>query len=560
MSHDTSFQRLLQKLIRPSESIELEEDRRQARLLSAFLIVLIFATLFMVLNPDAPLERRLSVGSIGLCFVGCYFLSRTGYYKLAGLVTVLLPLIPPFVNSASGLNATIALKWLAIAIVMGGLWLSTRGLILVVAIALSGTFIVPLVLPAVSYPDITQTFIFLSLISLLMLVAVNIRTRHQREIKAKSAALMEEIEERKKYQQELQRHKENLEAIVKEQTVELQQALQEVGELKDRLQAENIYLQEEIKLEHNFDEIISNSQKLKEIFEKVEQVAASELSVLIIGETGTGKELVARAIHNISDRSGRPMIKVNCAVLPANLIESELFGHEKGAFTGAHASKVGRFEVADGGTLFLDEIGEMPYELQSKLLRVLQEGEFERLGSSKTIKVDVRVLAATNRNLEAAIQQHQFRDDLFFRLNRFPIELPPLRERKEDIPLLVRHFIEKHAGGEKNDRYSLSKAAMKTLENYAWPGNIRELENIIERALVVSKGNKLEFGDWFTTRLTDEQDDMLITLDEAERRHISIVLDHTGWRISGEKGAARILGLPRTTLDSKIKKLGIKKT
>jgi PAS domain S-box-containing protein len=327
-----------------------------------------------------------------------------------------------------------------------------------------------------------------------------------------------------------------------------------------RLQAQNQYLREEIKLAHNFEEIISTSKNFGKVLQQIEQVAATDATVLILGESGTGKELIARAIHNISNRSRRPLVKVNCATLPANLIESELFGHERGAFTGAMERKIGRFELADGGTIFLDEIGELPVELQAKLLRVLQEGEFERLGNPKTMKVNVRVIAATNRNLEQAIQKKEFREDLYYRLNVFPIICPPLRERKEDIPLLVKHFCQKHEGKIGKKINNVSPAVMKVLMEYNWPGNIRELENIIERALILSKGDTLEYGDWLPMPKEDDikaSSDKLLPLEEMERQHIIAALEKTNWKVSGEKGAAKILGLNPTTLEARMKKMGI---
>ncbi|MFQ5652664.1 MAG: sigma-54 interaction domain-containing protein, partial [bacterium] len=331
------------------------------------------------------------------------------------------------------------------------------------------------------------------------------------------------------------------------------------------LQAENVYLQEEIKLEHNFDEIMSKSESFKKVLRKVEQVAATDATVLILGETGTGKELIARALHTLSARNARPLVKVNCAALPANLIESELFGHERGAFTGAVARKIGRFELADGGTLFLDEIGDLSLQLQSKLLRVLQEGEFERLGSSTTIKGDVRVIAATNRDLETAIEHGSFREDLYYRLNVFPIKSPPLRERKEDIPLLVNHFIKKYGAKIGKEIEIVSKNVMDALQAYDWPGNIRELENTVERALIVSSGKQLELGDWLPRTSEDpisalSNASQAATLEQNERQHILSVLEKTDWRVRGEKGAARILDINPSTLESRMRKLGIKRS
>jgi formate hydrogenlyase transcriptional activator len=326
-----------------------------------------------------------------------------------------------------------------------------------------------------------------------------------------------------------------------------------------KLQAQNQYLQEEIKHNHNFEEIISKSKNFHKVLQQIEQVASTDATVLIMGESGTGKELIARAVHNISNRSKRPLVKVNCATLPANLIESELFGHEKGAFTGAMERKIGRFELADGGTIFLDEIGELPIELQSKLLRVLQEGEFERLGNPKTMKVNVRVIAATNRNLEIAIEKKEFREDLFYRLNVFPVITPPLRDRKEDIPLLVTHFIHKYEMKMGKKITGIAPDVMEALSKYDWPGNIRELENLIERALILTAGNTLENGNWVPMKkaTTTNGKAPAQKLEDIEREHIAAVLKQTNWKVSGEKGAAKMLGLNATTLEARMKKLGI---
>ena len=347
---------------------------------------------------------------------------------------------------------------------------------------------------------------------------------------------------------------------LKQAEAALHQALAELEQMKNRLEDENVYLQEEIRLDHNFGEIIGRSQPIKNILGQIEQVAATDATVLILGETGTGKELIARAVHELSDRNSRPLVKVNCAALPATLIESELFGHEKGAFTGALSRRIGRFELADRGTIFLDEIGDLPLELQAKLLRVLQEGEFERLGSPDTITVDVRVLAATNRNLEKIIQKGDFREDLFYRLNVYPVTIPPLRETREDIPLLVKHFVDKYSAkiGKKID--NIPKTVMKILQSYHWPGNVRELENIIERGLVISRGNKLEIGDWLPRDEKHELRKKIPTLNELERDHILKVLDLTSWRVSGSGGAAEKLGLKPTTLEARMKKLDIRRT
>lgn len=330
-----------------------------------------------------------------------------------------------------------------------------------------------------------------------------------------------------------------------------------------RLKAQNQYLQDEIKLNYNFEEIISKSANFQKVLQQIEQVASTDATVLILGESGTGKELIARAVHHISNRNKRPLVKVNCATLPANLIESELFGHEKGAFTGAMERKIGRFELADGGTIFLDEIGELPVELQAKLLRVLQEGEFERLGNPKTMKVNVRVIAATNRNLQHAIEKKEFREDLFYRLNVFPVTCPPLRSRKEDIPLLVKHFCQKHEGKIGRKIIEIPNEVIDALVAYDWPGNIRELENIIERAMILSRSGTLEYGEWIPTEKINGSGNgnshSTAKLEDIEKNHIIETLKKTGWKVSGEKGAAKILGLNPTTLEARMKKLGIKR-
>jgi len=340
----------------------------------------------------------------------------------------------------------------------------------------------------------------------------------------------------------------------------LRAALAEVSELKNKLQAEIIYLQEEIKLTHNFDEIIGNSDALKYALYKVEQVSATDTTVLILGETGTGKELIARAIHQASTRRDRPLVKVNCTALPANLIESELFGHEKGAFTGAQSRKIGRFELADRGTLFLDEVGELPLELQPKLLRILQDGEFERVGGSKTLKVDVRIIAATNRNLQLEVPKGLFREDLWYRLNVFPITLPPLCNRKEDISMLVNFFINQFNRKIGRNVRSVDPATMKALQNHSWPGNIRELSNVIERAVINTEGSVLQLADKLES--PPEPGDYLMntkSFEELEREIILQRLKQTNWKISGPGGAANSLGLNPSTLRTRMIKLGIQR-
>jgi transcriptional regulator with GAF, ATPase, and Fis domain len=340
----------------------------------------------------------------------------------------------------------------------------------------------------------------------------------------------------------------------------LKSALEQIYELKNELHEENIYLKEVIKLDHQFDEIIGSSDELKYVLFKIEQVAPTDSTVLITGETGTGKELVARAIHQTSLRRDRPLVKVNCAALAASLIESELFGHERGAFTGAGSRKIGRFELADGATIFLDEVGELPLELQAKLLRLIQEGEFERLGSSTTLKADVRIMAATNRNLEAEVRAGRFREDLLFRLNVFPVTVPPLRERKEDIPELVEHFVNIFSKKVGKTITSIPPATLRTLSQYQWPGNIRELANVIERAVIGTSGPTLKILDHLgEQKKAEDSNELPESLAGVERKHIIKTLLSTNWRIEGPNGAARILGLNPSTLRTRMAKLGVVK-
>jgi len=365
-----------------------------------------------------------------------------------------------------------------------------------------------------------------------------------------------DITARKLLGEALQKAHDEMELKVTERTTELRKALSEIQEMKDQLEIENIYFREEVKLKSQFSKIIGQSDGLKYVLYRVEQVAPFDTTVLILGETGTGKELIAAAIHDMSPRKGRPMITVNCAALPGNLIESELFGREKGAFTGADARRIGRFEVANGSTLCLDEIGELPLELQGKLLRVIQHGEFERLGSSHTIKVDVRIIATTNRDLEQEVQQGRFRQDLYYRLNVFPITVPPLRQRKEDIPLMVQAFIKRYSRKLGKEITSIQKEAMKAIQDYPWPGNIRELESIIERAVILCSEPVLKLADElkisFPTISAAGS-----TLEDTERNQIMKILFETRWRIEGKDGAATILGLHPSTLRARMHKLGI---
>jgi formate hydrogenlyase transcriptional activator len=363
-------------------------------------------------------------------------------------------------------------------------------------------------------------------------------------------------------QRVLEQTNQQLEQRVAERTQALTAALAELETLKNQLQAENTYLRDEIQQTAGFDEMVGQSRALQRVLKQVQQVANTPTTVLILGESGTGKELLARAVHQHSGRKKRSFIKLNCAALPPTLIESELFGHEKGAFTGATAQKMGRFELADGGTLFLDEIGELPVELQPKLLRVLQEGEFERVGGIKTLRVTVRVIAATNRDLEADIDAGRFREDLYYRLNVYPITSVPLRDRKEDIPALVRHFCTKHGPAMHRHVETIPDPVLKTLTDYHWPGNIRELENVIERALIVSDGRVLDLGGWAGGAARPRnggQRGRPLTMEECERAHIISVLERTHWRVSGPNGAARLLDMIPTTLDSRMKKLGIQR-
>ena len=365
-----------------------------------------------------------------------------------------------------------------------------------------------------------------------------------------------DITERKLIAEALQQAHNELERRVEERTVELRRALSEIKTLKDQLEAENIYFRQEIKMKHQFDHILGQSDGLKYVLYRAEQVAPTNTTVLILGETGTGKELIAAAIHNLSPRKDRPLITVNCAALPANLIESELFGREKGAFTGADTRQVGRFEVANGSTLCLDEIGELPLEVQAKLLRAIQHNEFERLGSSHTIKVDTRIVATTNRNLEEEVRKGRFRQDLYYRLNVFPITVPPLRQRKEDIPLLVQAFIERYARKLGKQVTSIHKETMKALQDYPWPGNVRELESVLERAVILCPGPVLQLADKLETSSLPLSS-AVRTLEETERNQILKTLSETRWRIEGKDGAAAILGLHPSTLRARMHKLGI---
>ncbi|BHH84541.1 sigma-54 interaction domain-containing protein [Desulforhopalus sp. 52FAK] len=395
---------------------------------------------------------------------------------------------------------------------------------------------------------------------------LNARRIYSKENKTRLILLsIEDVTEREYY-------KRHLEEAVAERTVELRTAqenaekskqvtettLVQVQRLKDQLEAERAYLQEEIKLEFNHDNIIGHSDEINYVFYKVEQIAATDTSVLILGETGTGKELVARAIHSLSKRKNRALVKMNCAALPANLIESELFGHEKGAFTGAQSCRKGRFEVANGATLFLDEIGELPLESQPKLLQVIENGKFERLGSSETRTVDVRIIAATNRNLEEEVNNKRFREDLWYRLNVFPITLPPLRDRLGDIPLLVQFYVKKITKRLGKTIEIIPTHVMNELQQYHWPGNVRELENVLERAVIDSSGPKLHLVDELKKSFKDLAASQR-TLQAVEKDYILRVLNQTGWKVSGKNSAAEILDIDRSTLRARMRKLNIQK-
>jgi PAS domain S-box-containing protein len=348
---------------------------------------------------------------------------------------------------------------------------------------------------------------------------------------------------------------------------EKEQALREIDQLRLELEKENLYLQDVIQSLKGQDAIIGESDSLKYALSRAYQVAPTDANVLIKGETGVGKELFAELVHQNSQRVGKPLIKVNCASLPRDLIESELFGHEKGAFTGAHAARKGHFEIADGGTLFLDEIGELPIELQPKLLRVLQQGEFMRLGGQKVHKVDVRLITATNRDLKEEVKKKHFREDLFYRLDVYPITIPPLRQRKEDIPMLVSFFVKKYSQSLNSSVVDISKRDLQLLRKYHWPGNVRELQNVVERALINSPEGKLFIDPADLENLgfspkppaAGKSYSVKQSLEEVEREHIMRVLEDCNWKISGESGAAHRLGVPRTTLQSRMKKLGIKR-
>jgi formate hydrogenlyase transcriptional activator len=393
-------------------------------------------------------------------------------------------------------------------------------------------------------------------------INTHLSVRHmQTDLRQKNVLLLKEISERQRAEKELQAAHDELEQRVRERTLELQtanealhKALKEIEQLKARVENENVYLREEVGQRKGGFSILGQSKATGNILTQIAQVASTDTTVLILGETGTGKELVARTIHEQSPRASRTMVTVNCAALPSGIVESELFGRSKGAYTGASTDQPGRFEVADGSSIFLDEIGELPNDLQAKLLRVLQDGTFERLGSTKTVRVNVRVIAATNRDLEAAVSGGRFRQDLYYRLNVFPIVVPPLRERTEDITVLTKQFVKEFSVRMGKPPRPLSPVTLQRMERYPWPGNIRELRNVLERAMIVSTGETLD------VHLPDTPPpcaDGTYELEETERRHILSVLEKTNWRVKGKDGAAERLGLKPTTLQSKMKKLGI---
>ena len=405
---------------------------------------------------------------------------------------------------------------------------------------------------------ITYDFVFV-LFSFFMLQATRAKNELESRVAKRTAALTKANED---LHQEISERKRAEEAL-HENVAALTNAFEEIQILKDQLYKENLALREEIDVNRMFEEIVGSSPALQVVLSRVAKVAPTDSTVLVTGETGTGKELIARAIHKRSQRASRAFVSVNCAAIPRDLIASELFGHEKGAFTGATQRRLGRFESADGGTIFLDEIGELPAEMQIALLRVLQEREFQRVGGNESIKTDVRVVAATNRNLQTAIAERRFRDDLFYRLNVFPIEVPSLRDRREDIPLLVEYFVDRYVSQAGKKMTGISKKSMELLQSYGWPGNIRELQNVIERSVIISDSENLCIDEsWFTgpSGTTDPaMQPFSEKLATQEREMIEAALAESNGRVSGPRGAAAKLGIPQSTLDSKIKSLKINK-
>jgi transcriptional regulator with GAF, ATPase, and Fis domain len=414
-------------------------------------------------------------------------------------------------------------------------------------------------LPAVDLVSrITYDLVFI-LFSVFMLQATRAKNELESRVAKRTAALTRTNEELEQEVAERRRAEEALQ----ENVAALKNAFEEIQILKDQLYKENLALREEIDVNRMFEEIVGSSPALQTVLSRVAKVAPTDSTVLITGETGTGKELIARAIHKRSQRSSRAFVSVNCAAIPRDLIASELFGHEKGAFTGATQRRLGRFESADGGTIFLDEVGELPAEMQISLLRVLQEREFQRVGANESLKTDVRVVTATNRDLQAAIAEGKFRDDLFYRLNVFPIEVPPLRQRKEDIPLLVEYFVDRYASQAGKKIKSINKRSLELLQSYAWPGNIRELQNVIERSVIVCDTENLVVDEsWLSGRVPSIDSQMQPLSDRLaaqEKEMIEGALAESKGRVSGPLGAAAKLGIPQSTLDSKIKALKINK-
>jgi formate hydrogenlyase transcriptional activator len=355
--------------------------------------------------------------------------------------------------------------------------------------------------------------------------------------------------------------REFMEHVARHVTIAVENALafEKISELRRRIEDEKVYLEEEIRSEYRFDEILGGSPALRRVLRQIETAAPTDSTVLIHGETGTGKELAARAIHQLSRRKNATFVKLNCSAIPAGLIESELLGHEKGAFTGALAQRIGRFELAHRGTLFLDEIGDLPLELQPKLLRVLQDGQFERLGGSRTMQSDFRLVAATNRDLRTMVGEQQFRMDLYYRLNVFPITIPPLRERREDIPTLVRYFVQEFATRMRKEIDAIPAEAMEVLVNYGWPGNIRELRNVLERSVILTSGARLRIPRDALGESIQAVESSVLPMADAERRHILDALTASNWVVGGPNGAAALLGLKRSTLQSRMQKLGIRR-
>ena len=355
--------------------------------------------------------------------------------------------------------------------------------------------------------------------------------------------------------------REFMEHVARHITVAVENALafEKISELRKRIEDEKVYLEEEIRSEYRFDEIVGNSVALRRVLQQIETAAPTDSTVLIHGETGTGKELVARAIHQLSPRKNGTFVKLNCSAIPAGLIESELLGHEKGAFTGAVGQRIGRFELAHRGTLFLDEIGELPLELQPKLLRVLQDGQFERLGGSRTVESQFRLVAATNGDLRASVVEQRFRRDLYYRINVFPITMPPLRERPEDIPILVRYFVQEFSTRMRKPIETIPAESMEALVQYSWPGNVRELRNVLERSIIVTSGTRLRIPKDALNESAQLTEQAVLPMADAERRHILDALNATNWVVGGPKGAAVLLGLKRSTLQSRMQKLSIQR-